>query len=235
MACHSARPRFYKCKRLTRVNIPKNLTDIFPWAFDKCTGLQNIDVAKNNARYSSINGVLYDKSGKKLIHCPCGKQGILAVPAGVTEISLWAFYGCAKLTKVVIPKSVKLIDDTDVFIGCSRLKQISVDANNADYCSSEGILYDKKKKKLFFCPGGKAGRVTIPKSVTEINIRAFVECKDLTIISCLSTTPPNADGAFDEDVCARGKLCVPKDAVAAYKSAEGWRDFKTIVPDAAGR
>lgn len=235
MACHSARPRFYKCKRLTRVNIPKNLTDIFPWAFDKCTGLQNIDVAKNNTQYSSINGVLYDKSGKKLIHCPCGKQGILAVPAGVTEISLWAFYGCAKLTKVVIPKSVKLIDDTDVFIGCSRLKQISVDANNADYCSSDGILYDKKKKKLFFCPGGKAGRVTIPKSVTEINIRAFVECKDLTIISCLSTTPPNADGAFDEDVCARVKLSVPKDAVAAYKSAEGWRGFKTIVPDAAGR
>ena len=59
-----------------------------------------------------------------------------------------------KLSDVTIPSSVTYIDD-GAFYGCRGLMSISVAANNANYCSEAGVLFNKDKSELLCCPAGK--------------------------------------------------------------------------------
>jgi serine/threonine protein kinase len=104
----------------------------------------------------------------------CGVSGI-AIPDGVSSIGGWAFRNCASLTKVTIPKSVISIG-SKAFQRTPKLIEITVDAANPAYSSEDGIVFNKEKTSLVFCPGGKGGNYLIPKSVSSIADFAFVEC-----------------------------------------------------------
>jgi hypothetical protein len=74
-------------------------------------------VAANNSFYSSVDGVLFDKSQTMLIQYPGGVGGSYVVPSSVTNIGVGAFAGCASLTSVTIPDSVTSIGE-GAFEGC---------------------------------------------------------------------------------------------------------------------
>ena len=70
--------------------------------------------------------------------------------------------------------------------------------------------------------------ITIPYSVTTIGSAAFYGCNSLTELYCLALTPPTAgNSAFYG--CSISTLYVPNEAVNAYKSADVWENFTTIV------
>ena len=56
---------------------------------------------------------------------------------------------------------------------CASLTAINVDAQNAFYSSSNGVLFDKSVSTLMQYPGGIGGNYTIPGSVTSIRPEAF--------------------------------------------------------------
>ena len=176
---------FMNCNSLTSITIPKNadfdVLHFISMIFYGCSNLKEIEVDKDNANYTSDNGILYDKGKKKLICCPEGKVGEVAIPTSVTEIGLEAVRNCNALTSIALPASVTVIRDM-YFNTCSSLKEIKVDVDNANYASENGILYDKQKSTLLCCPGGKGGEVTLPASVTEIRSYAFSGCNALTSI-----------------------------------------------------
>ena len=62
------------------------------------------------------------------------------------------------------------------------LESIVVDENNTHYCDIDGILYNKEKTSLIYCPGGKSGAIIVPDGVTEICEYAFSYCDHLTEI-----------------------------------------------------
>ena len=67
--------------------------------------------------------------------------------------------------------------------------------------------------------------ITIPNSVTSIGNYAFYGCSSLTSITCEAATPPTCgDDAFD-NVPKTIPVYVPAASVAAYKAADGWKDF----------
>ena len=144
-------------------------------AFDACRSIKTIDVAENNSKYRSVDGVLFSKDGKKLVAFPEGMQ-----------------------------KDRYLIDDevkTAFLNCCPLLESIDVAENNSKYRSIDGVLFSKDGKKLVKFPGGmKKERYVVPESVAEIEPGAFSGCVALTSITVSKNVELINYGAFENCV-----------------------------------
>jgi uncharacterized repeat protein (TIGR02543 family) len=165
---------FASCRGLTSVTIPSSVTSIGEEAFFECTGLTSVTIP---------NSV---KTIERATFAYCTNLKSVTIPNSVTSIGNGAFAGCESLTSVNIPSSVSNIGGS-VFYDCASLTAITVDAANTAYSSDNGVLYNKNKSWLYTYPPGKTGAFTIPNSVTEILMGAFIECTGLT-----SVTIPNS-------------------------------------------
>jgi hypothetical protein len=167
---------------ITSVNIPGGVTTIGRYAFFS-TSLAAIYVASNNAVYSSVDGVLYNKNKTVLHTYPAGKtNSTFSIPEGVTSISERAFYECTSLNSVNISASVIIINDEAFF--STSLAAIYVASNNAVYSSVDGVLYDKNKTVLHTYPAKKTDSTfSIPGSVTTIGDFAFARCNSLNSVT----------------------------------------------------
>lgn len=72
-------------------------------------------------------------------------------------------------------------------------------------------------------------QITIPDTVTEIGDRAFYYCEQLASITCLAATPPalGTDALYTDT--AGFTIKVPAASVAAYKAADGWKDYANYI------
>ncbi len=114
---------FSGCKNLSSIFIPSSVTIIYEDAFTGTSALFNVDTA--NLNYSSLDGVLYNKTKTTLIQYPTSKTGSFIIPETVTSIGQEAFYFCSNITSVIIPSSVKQIQRL-AFGLCKNLSSISV-------------------------------------------------------------------------------------------------------------
>jgi uncharacterized protein with FMN-binding domain len=96
----------------------------------------------------------------------------ITIPSSITSIGAAAFFGCPALAPVTIPASVTSIGSS-AFADCSG--SITVDANNPNYSSADGVLFNKGKTTLIQCPISKTGSYTIPSSVDSIGYEAFAD------------------------------------------------------------
>jgi len=116
---------FAGCTKLTTVNIPASVTEIGDGIFAACVNLTTITVAADNPNYISDDNILYDKNKTRLIQVPAKKSGTANIPATVTEIGYYAFYGCTSLTHIALPGITK-IWSSDGFEGCTGLTNIAI-------------------------------------------------------------------------------------------------------------
>jgi BspA type Leucine rich repeat region (6 copies) len=158
------------CASLINVTIPSTVTNVAGGAFSGCTSLTAITVETNDAAYSSLDGVLFDKSQTTLIECPDGKAGAYTIPNSVTNIGSSAFSGCTSLTTITIPDSVTNIDDY-AFSNCTSLTTVMIgnSVTNIGYGAFQG------------CSGLTS--VTIPNSVTSVADSMFLSCSSLTNVT----------------------------------------------------
>lgn len=197
---------FFFCDELNSITIPESISEIGEEVMTGCENLYSINVHENNPYFCSVDNVLFDKRQKVLYVCAAMKEGDYIIPQTVTKIGNTAFDSCERLTSISIPESVTYIGDEAFaycssmssiyipqnveYIGklafnfCEELESIKVNENNLHYTSIEGILYDKNKTTLIFCPGAKReGVFNIPLSVKEISPRAFTECPHIKEIN----------------------------------------------------
>ncbi len=125
----------------------------------------------------------------------CESLVSINIPDGATSIGTRAFDSCDSLTSIEIPASVINVG-FDAFSQCENLTSITVDTASKDYCSEDGILYNKHKTTLITCPGGKKGTVKIPDGVTSIETQAFYCCRSLTRIDIPSSVTDIEKFAF---------------------------------------
>lgn len=110
----------------------------------------------------------------------CDALNSLTLGEGVKTIGFSAFLDCRLLPSVNIPASVTSID-TRAFERCFSLKQIVVNANNANYSSKEGILYNKEQHTLLRCPEGlertELHNEHFPPMLWDVGEMAFYQCR----------------------------------------------------------
>ena len=117
---------FLSCSSLSSVNIPNTVTEIGDGAFSYCTSLTGINVSADNANYSSVGGVLFNKDETELVNYPAGKTAsAYAIPNGVKVIGFGAFAGCTSIESVSMPSSVATIGDS-TFNGCYALEAVNI-------------------------------------------------------------------------------------------------------------
>ena len=126
----------------------------------------------------------------------CSSLWSMAFPESLTSIDYRAFWDCNSLTSVEIPAGVTDIGYT-VFSWCGELKNITVNADNQNYASQNGVLYNKEKTNLICCPAGTVGEYEVPESVTSISNYAFAGCGNLERVIIPEGVETIGDCAFE--------------------------------------
>ena len=148
--------------------------------WDSFSNLEAIYVDRNNAYYCSIDGVLFSKDRQMLLYYPENK----------------------KQKSFMIPPETQ-----DILYKFLDLEEIDVDKNNPYFCSVDGVLYSKDMKTLIQYPARKMQRtytvlegtthiaayafsyqpflveIYFPKSIENVDDKAFFECEYLTEVA----------------------------------------------------
>ena len=166
---------FYSCSRLTDATIGASVTNIGSYAFSYCSSQKAFYVDGTNPNYSSLDGVLFNKSQTELIVFPSGKSGSYTIADSVTNLGPNAFFNCTGITDIIIGNSIVNLGNR-VFIGCSGLKSATIG-------NSVTTIGD-----FAFVTCTRLTSVTIPSSITSIGNSAFSNCGLTNVIIPNSVT-----------------------------------------------
>ena len=186
--------------------IPATATNLVSTALTDNPGLSAINVDPLNPAYSSIDGVLLDKSQTTLLQYPQGKPGTYTVPGNVTDIDYNAFASSVGLTSVMVGDSVRNLGD-QAFAGCANLTNAVIGNQVArigyfafNFCPhlatiSLGTNISSIKAGAFQGCGSLTG-IVLPFGVFDIGPYAFNQCSSLTNIVIPNTVTSIGDYAF---------------------------------------
>lgn len=232
---------FYNCKVLATLRIPDNATSIGDYAFADCERLSVISISnsvKSFGEQSFINNI-------SLIR--------LSLPNELETIGDMAFSGCSGLTEITIPSSVTYIG-SGIAKDCHNLVRIIVEADNAQYASRDGVLYNsalneliafpiKYSESVYIVPNGVVkifpyafenakglNIVSLPASLLSIGQDAFIGCINLTNLQVQAVNPPTCQNdCFDNISKTRCELQVPIGCHSYYWVTPVWSEFNKIV------
>ena len=186
--------------------IPESVTFIRNRALSACFSLTSIEVAVNSNDFSSIDGVLFNKTQTTLIQCPGGKSGSYTIPESATVIGDDSFALCDRLTSVTIPNSVISIG-SDAFALCTSLTSMTI-PEGVTSIGDGAFFLCSGLTSVTILPGvttigdsafgycGGLTSMTIPEGVTSIGNYAFGSCVSLTRVTIFPGVTTIGDSAF---------------------------------------
>ena len=200
---------FVNCDSLINIEIPQSVETIGENALTYCFYLQSIKVDEDNANYSSVDGVLFDKDKTTLIRYAAGREDTsYIVPDSVSTIGDCAFYGSLNLTSAIIPDSVTYIGET-AFYFCSELKSITIP--NSVTAMGGGVFGQCYKLESFVMPDSvtsfgdfmfqdciNLADVTLSESIKAIPHNSFRHCASLTTVKIPDSVESIDESAFSQ-------------------------------------
>lgn len=214
---------FQNCYSLTSVIIPEGVTSIGNFAFYFC-GLSSVTIGNS---VTCIGDYAFGD---------CKSLTALIIPNSVTTIGEEAFEGCDNLTSIIVGKGLKNVSKSS-FSGCTKLNTVTM------FCETIGQWFvGSPIKELHLEEGVKVigerafrgckniTSIDLPQSITRIETRAFSKIDNLTDVTCRTILVPEAyRSAFEDSYPEYVTLHIPAESIEAYRTAEPWKYFKTIV------
>lgn len=156
---------FSNATSLKGIVLPAGLSFIGDFAFEGCSELEKIVFPGNSVRFGE--GVFFR----------CTAIGQVTLGSDWTQVNFKMFRWSNHLTSIAIPAKLTSLQNLK---SLKQLQSIEVDANNPNFTSIDGILYNKNKTILLGCPRGRAGKIRIPEGTTAIRWKALVDCPNIT-------------------------------------------------------
>ena len=250
---------FIGCSALTEFTVGANAESIGINTFLGCEALTAINVDAENLYYSSRDGVLFDKDKIHLIEYPYGKTTeSYTVPATVSEIGTWAFFGNKTLRTIDLNQAIMV--RKYAFAECSNLTAISADKikyaeigvveetpwlNNKtnDFIMLGGALLEYRGSAkavsleravsispFAFAENKNLKSITIDNTLSRIDDRAFYKCENLSAVYMNNTNRMVVIGknVFGRNAADR-KIYVPRNLYDKYKKDVYWKQYFTSL------
>lgn len=213
--------------QIKQITIPDTVTEIGENAFYYCDQLASITLSSNLQKISDH------------MLGSCTSLASITIPASVTEIGSQAFAESG-LTSITIPSTVTTLGSS-AFEGCESLTSMDIQANVtaipenfAFECPLTSLTLPNTLQTIgqsaFIKNNGfRITELTIPASVTSIGDYAFGSNNASQMaLTVLPTTPPTL-GKNVFTLAAGSVIKVPAASVAAYKAADGWKDYANYI------
>lgn len=160
------------------LTFPTSLKNIGDYAFYGCYNISSFSISTNNTRYSTNNGVLYNKSQDTLFLCPNAKTGSYIVLTSTKHIAGSAFENCYKLTDISLPSGLQSTGSY-AFSYCSGI--------TGDLTLPEG--FDKMGEGSFYHCDKLNGNINIPSTLTSWGNYCFLHCDNIASFSVNAANP----------------------------------------------
>lgn len=174
-------------RNLTSISIPKLFTEINRYDFNYLKYAETIEVDEDNSKFTSIDGILYNKDVTELIYYPVNKTNKIYVMPDTVKYIL----NCQSLIKNPYLESLTLSEALENRVydlhKSNSLKEINVSEGNAYFKSVDGVLYNKDMTELIAYPYQKGNiSYTIPDTVITVSglcyyQYTFIDVYDFTI------------------------------------------------------
>lgn len=168
------------CPNLEVVNIPSTVRE-FARRLNDVPKLKEYNFDPENPYYTSVDGVIYDKTVTTLIFCPKGRDTV-TVPEGVTTIGEDAFSNTA-IKEIYLPETLLEIQDT-AFFSCNSLSSIKF---------PDGLL-SIGEGAFMGCTALKS--LVFPEKLKSIESNAFNNCCSLVSIVWPKEIDNVSEGSF---------------------------------------
>ena len=165
---------FSGCSSLKSINMPKSLSKIEDYVFMNCKSLQYVEIP------TSVVTI-----GHSCFYNCENLADIDIKTSSAVSIGKYAFYNCKSLKKIVLPSSLKTIDEY-AFNNCKQLYDVNLPVsiksigkgafNNCSSLKTVTLPPIRVIEDDLFKSCGKLEAVNIPDTVTEIKFGAFKNC-----------------------------------------------------------
>ena len=180
---------------------------------------------------------VYDSQTKtdiiKITKCNNTGETNISIPSSIDECEVkiigndaipWANI----IEKLYIPETITLIED-GAFNRSLYMEEIIVDENNTNYCSENGILFNKDKTEIIHFPAKKVDTFyQIPLSVTIIGDSCFYACGNLNDVNIPNNVIKIKRNAF-KDCKLNQEITLPQGLTALGEGAFSGTSIKQIT------
>ena len=162
---------FSGCVNLTDVTLGKGVrAGINVDTFENCGRMHDITVIEGNPAYSSNGGVLFNRTGEKLIFYPHGRTDYTyAIPETTKIIGERSFYGLTALTEISVEFAETV--EANAFAECTALTSVSI-GNTVKSIGYRAFYNDSKIETL-----------SVGNAVESIGGDAFRNCSSITSLT----------------------------------------------------